>query len=193
MANQAGSMEAVRLGEARPAQGVADANLAARARQGEAAAFEELYARYRDQVYGLCLNLMGDRDDAQDLLQETFLRAYRALPRFRGASRFGTWLFRIAVNACNDAMRKRRQAADPVLTPASPDGGAEATVARVRDALCCLQAKHRVVLALRYNRSLSYQEIAEVLGWSLPRVRVTIHRAKHAFREAYLRTDGEMP
>ncbi len=193
MADKASGMEAVRLGEARPAQGVADADttLVSRARQGDAAAFEELYARYRDKVYGLCLSLIGDREDAQDLLQETFVRAYGALPRFRGGSRFGTWVFRIAVNACHDALRKRRRLPDPTPAPPQLDVEVEPTVDRVRAALSCLVPKHRAVLALRYNRSLSYQEIAEVLGWSLARVKVTIFRAKHAFREAYLQEGGE--
>lgn len=185
---QAGEMEALRLSEGKPADplGGADTALSDRARHGDTAAFEELYRRHRDRMYTLCVNLCGDREQAEDLLQETFVRAYRALPRFRGRSRFSTWLHRIAVNVCRDAARWRRRHPEVAAVPESGPPESGDTIMQVRAALVRLRPQHRAVLALRYSQSLSYQEIAETLDWSLGRVKVTIHRAKRAFKEVYV-------
>jgi RNA polymerase sigma-70 factor (ECF subfamily) len=166
----------------------ADSALVARAQRGDEDAFDTLYVRHRDHVYTLCLNLCGDRDQAQDLLQESFVRAYRALRRFRGEALFTTWLHRIAVNVCHSAGRRNQHRADPMPVATGADGG---LVEQVRATLAGLRPRYRVVLALRYHQSLSYQEIAELLNWSLPRVKVTIHRAKRAFKDAY-RQAGEV-
>jgi len=170
-----------------------EAALVAHARQGDAAAFEELYVAYRDQTYNLCLSLCADRDEAQDLLQETFVRAYRYLPRFRGDAHFATWLHRITVNLCHDARRRKQRQAALLAAPASPErtpAEAEA-VEQVRAALARLQPNYRLVLALRYSQTLSYQEIADLLHWSLGRVKITLHRAKLAFRDVYVRCESE--
>jgi len=82
--------------------------LVARAQGGDMEAFDELYRLHRDKVYSLCLNLCGDRERAQDLLQETFVRGWRGLQGFRGQSAFSTWLHRVAVNVCRDGERRRR-------------------------------------------------------------------------------------
>jgi len=170
---------------------VGDASaLVARARQGDMAAFDDLYVRYRDQVYTLCLNLCGEREQAEDLLQETFVRAWRGLSGFRGRSQFSTWLHRISVNVCRDAARRRRSLQPEVRAGAERD---DEIVDRVRSALGRLRTPHRVVLVLRYTLSLSYQEIAETLNWSLPKVKVTLHRAKAAFRDVYCQQDGVEP
>ena len=164
-----------------------EAALVARARRGDAAALDELYRRYRDQVYTLCLNLCGNRDEAQDLLQETFVRAWRGLPRFAGRCMFSTWLYRIAVNLSRDAARRRRRVLDAMpAASAAPDSAID----EVRAALAGLQHSHRAVLVLRYFQSLSHKEIAECLHWSLSRVKVTLHRAKRAFKDSYLQTDS---
>jgi RNA polymerase sigma-70 factor (ECF subfamily) len=139
-------------------------------------------------VYTLCLNLCGNRAEAEDLLQETFVRAYRGLPRFRGRARFTTWLHRIAVNLCRDAARRRRRSPDPLPIAPSPSS---ATVDQVRAALARLRPQHRLVLILRYSQSLSYQEIGDLLSWSLSRVKVTIHRAKRAFKDIYLQLNED--
>ena len=196
MASEAPGEEALILGEPMTAAqaGPADAALVARARQGDNRAFEQLYLGHRNQMYNLCLNLCGDSDQAQDLLQETFVRAYRALPRFRGSSTFSTWLYRIAVNVCRDAARRRRRMRlAESAAPDAPDVGVAQTVALVRSALLRLSPRHRAALALRYTLSLSHQEMANVLGWSLPKVKVTIHRARQAFKEAYRKGGGSQP
>jgi len=197
MGRQAGGMEGLALSEGRLGHQAAesDAALVASAQRGDRSAFEQLYLRHRDRMYTLCLNLCGDADEAQDLLQETFVRAYRGLPKFRGASQFITWLYRIALNLCHDAARRRERdldrvpietAADPQTTDVSTRAPGE-SITRVRAALGRLTRRYRIVLALRYGQSLSYQEMAELLQWSLPRVKVTLHRARSAFKEAYLK------
>ena len=168
-------------------QGQDEATIVTRARQGDAAALDELYRWYRDQVYTLCLNLCGDRDEAQDLLQETFVRAWRGLPRFAGRYMFSTWLYRIALNLCRDAARRRR----PMLDAAPAASAArDSAVDEVRSVLMGLHHSHRLVLVMRYFQSLSHKEIAECLHWSLPRVKVTLHRAKRAFKDSYLQADS---
>lgn len=160
--------------------------LVARAQSGDLPAFDELYRLHRDTVYNLCLNLCGNREQAQDLLQETFVRGWRGLQGFRGRSAFSTWLHRVAVNVCRDAEQRRRtQVGEARATIIEDPGDGDQTVERVRATLGRLKKPYRVVLALRYTLSLSYDEIAETLEWSLPKVKVTLHRAKAAFRKAY--------
>jgi RNA polymerase sigma-70 factor (ECF subfamily) len=188
----AGGTEAVFLRAAGPQSATAqeESLLVARARRGDAAAFDQLYHRHRHQVYTLSLNLCGDPEEARDLLQETFLRVWRGLPRFRERSKFTTWIYRIAVNLARDAARRRRRAAPAPAAAPDPD---LATVGRVRATLTQLRTPHRVVLVLRYSLSLSYEEIADLLGWSLSRVKVTLHRARRAFKDAYLDVDEDNP
>jgi RNA polymerase sigma-70 factor (ECF subfamily) len=193
MGAQVGCEEGRRLGAESPMSRAAEAEaeLVARARGGDTAAFEQLYRMHRDRVYTLCLSLCADAEEAQDLLQDTFVRAYRSRRQFRGEAQFATWLHRIAVNLYRDALRHRaRQPAPPAPAPVPGPEAAEVAV-HVRAALARLQPAHRIVLALRYGQSLSYQEMATLLRWSLPRVKVTIHRAKRAFRETYLQMGHE--
>jgi RNA polymerase sigma-70 factor (ECF subfamily) len=156
--------------------------LVGRARLGDASAFDQLYLRHRDRMFTLCLNVCGNHEEAADLLQETFVNAWRGLPRFAGRAAFSTWLHSIAVNVCRAAMRRRRKPLDTLQEAA---GGDPEMVLGVREALANLQPKHRIILALRYSQSLSYQEIAECLDWSLERVKVTLHRARLAFKKVY--------
>lgn len=166
-------------------------DLVARAQGGDLAAFDELYKLHRDAVYTLCLNLCGNREQAQDLLQATFVKGWRGLQGFQGRSAFSTWLHRVAVNVCRDAERRRRaQVGEAHAMIEEESGHGDQTVERVRATLGRLKKPYRVVLALRYTLSLSYEEIAETLGWSLPKVKVTLHRAKAAFRKEY-EADGD--
>jgi RNA polymerase sigma-70 factor (ECF subfamily) len=165
-----------------------ESRLVARARHGEEAAFDQLYVRYRDRMYTLCLNLCGDGEQAKDLLQETFVRAWRGLPKFREQSRFATWLFRIAVNVCRDAARTRPPVATDPPAVWNPD---IVIVDHVRATLGKLQVAHRTALVLRYQLGLSYAEMSDLLHWSLAKVKVTLHRARAAFRDAYASGEGE--
>jgi RNA polymerase sigma factor (sigma-70 family) len=162
-----------------------EAALIARARSGDNDALDALYRRHRDYVYTLCLNMCGDRDEAQDLLQETFVRAWRGLRKFAGRSSLSTWLYRIAVNVARDAAGRRRP--DTGVLPEIQSSDRDMTVDDVRAALARLRPAHRTVLVLRYNLALSHEEIAGCLKWSVSRAKVTLHRAKRAFKDEYLR------
>ncbi len=170
--------------------GEEDTALIARACQGDTDAMDQLYRQHRNQIYTLCLNLCGNREEAQDYLQETFVRAFRKLSQFAGRSKLNTWLYRIAVNLVKETARrncKATQAEVPASAAASSCPDVD-TTERVRAVLANMIPSYRLVLALRFSQGLSYQEIAECLGWSLARVKVTLHRAKRSFKNAYARS-----
>ncbi len=166
-----------------------DAALVARARQGEAGAFEELVRRYRNDVYGLSYHFVRDREEAWDISQEVFIKAYRALGRFRGASGFKTWLLRITSNQCKDHFKKRRLdtvrfeegvRADAAQSAAGPSANAEAHELgeAIGRALAQLPAKHRTAFVLREYEGMSYQQMAETMGCTLGTVMSRLHHAR---------------
>lgn len=175
--------------------------LVAQAQQGDAQAFEKLVFAYQDRLYGLCYRLAGNHADAQDLAQETFVRAYRALSRFRQDADFGTYLHRIAVNLWLNH-RKRNQTVlsldDPVLTdegelPRQVAGSNRQPEQAVEDgelkdlvwqALGTLGREHRAVLVLREMETLSYEEIAATLGVAPGTVKSRLSRARNALKKA---------
>ncbi len=157
------------------------------ARQGEPWALEQLYHAHQPQVYALCFRLLHRPDDAEDAVQATFVRAFRALPRFRGQSSVRTWLYRIATNEALSMLRRRREGADwREESHGAPDetGGVVERLA-VRAALGRLTPAHRAILVLRLWEELSYEEIAAVLGISLPAVKMRLNRARGQFRRYY--------
>ncbi len=154
-----------------------DEALVARARTGDRDAFVVLVERYRRLVLSLSRQMLGPSADAEDLAQETFLRAYRHLDGFRGQASFKTWLVRIAVNLCGHARRRvgrEVSLATEVDGPAVPRARAEdgpegilldhEAVANVRRALAELPLHYRSVVVLRDLQGLSYREIAEALA-----------------------------
>ena len=132
------------------------------------ARLEELVARYQTSLYRTCCLYLGDAALAEDAVQETFLKAYRALPRFRGESSEKTWLMRIAVNTCRDAMRSgwfrhtdRRVTPDMLPEAAAPaEAGDDALLAEVMN----LPAKQREVVLLYYYQDMDTHEVAKALG-----------------------------
>ncbi len=185
---------------------IEDANLVARARDGDRDAFSELVRRYHERIFNTVYALVGDRDDADDLTQEVFLKAYRSLPGFRGQSRFYTWLYRIGVNLCLDWMKSRNRRRDLWLEQEGWDGREdpvggrrpEASDARVqrrelqailKRALETLAPEYRSVVVLREIDGLAYGEIACALGCSVGTVKSRLFRARMKLRgvleEAY--------
>ncbi len=172
----------------------ADALIVSRVRSGERAAFNLLLERHRERVLNLAFSLLGSRADAEDAAQEAFVRAYESLPRFRGESAFGTWLYRITVNVCLARLRQMRPRAcqeedgeSQVLEACDKSDLARAFEARtqVQQALSSLSPVLRAVLVLREMQGLSYQEIAMILSIPIGTVRSRLNEARRLFRAAW--------
>lgn len=180
---------------------LSDAELVARARRGDADAYGRLVRRHFDRVYGLVYNMLGHRQDAEDVVQTAFVRAYLALGRFRGDAAFSTWIYRIAVNTALSALARRgRQRAeislsdlgedaerDPVWlklaaadTTASPSRrlSIKELQARLNEALQKLSEAHRTVVVLHDIQGLRHEEIAEILGTRVGTVRSRLFYAR---------------
>lgn len=177
-----------------------DGDLVARSRTGDLAAFEALYHRYEGAVYRYAVRLLDSPDDADDVRQETFVRAFESLARFRGDARFKTYLLTICGNLCRDRHRSRHRRPEQGYGLELPDGfgfAAEGTcplaglekaadAARVRKALGGLSPETREILLLRHVEELEFDEIARVLGCTRLSVPVRLFRARSRFRVAYL-------
>ncbi len=188
-----GQMEATISSEAIPES---DRDLVQRHRYGDAEAFDEIYQRHAEMIYNLAYRLSGDEDQASDLAQEVFFRAFRHLERFRGRSSLKTWLYRVGLNHCRSRLARRRWFFVPVAE-GDPTEGLQ-LVDRRRDpearamagerdqilhrALAKLPLPFREVVVLCDLEGLTYEEIAEVLGVRIGTVRSRIARARGKLR-----------
>jgi len=163
-----------------------DAELVARCLAGETAAFDALVERHRRQVYQVCYRFAGNHEDASDLAQDVFLRAYRALGTFKGQSAFATWLYRVAVNVCLNRKAVKRLATEPLERreiAATADEAADHLVIRqeraaaVRAAISQLPKKQRATMILRMYQELPHEEIAAILGSSVGAVKANFFHA----------------
>ncbi len=179
-----------------------DQALVLRARDGDSRAFEVLVRTHASFAYNVALRTLRDPAEAEDVAQEAFVRAWRALPRFREDGRFSTWLYRIVVNLCYDrAPRMRKQLlalpVDAASTMADRRPSPEAATAdrelvrAVEKATNRLPNPYRMLLTLRHQQQLSYAEIAEIAGMPLGTVKTGIHRGRKRLREL-LAEDGYM-
>ena len=154
-----------------------------RARSGDLRAFEELVRSYQAEVFRFALHLTRDHPLAEDVTQETFLRAFRFIGGYRGAQRFGSWLFAIARNCSMDALRKRGHVA-AVAEPdvrVTPDASARA---ELDTALASISRDHRDAFLLVEVFGLSYQEAADVLGVAVGTMKSRMFRARQALCRA---------
>jgi len=177
--------------------------LALAARDGDRAAFEELVRLTYSQTYTLATRLTANDDDARDVVQEAYLRAWRGLAGFRGDARFSTWMYRITANtAYSHAKRRRRHRAEQLSddahqmsdeTTASPEASAESAALgeRLAAAIAQLPPKLRAVVVLRDVYETPHEEIAEQLGISVTAAKVRLHRARKRLRDQLF--DGERP
>ncbi|MBV9252836.1 MAG: RNA polymerase sigma factor [Actinobacteria bacterium] len=169
-----------------------DRALVERFQAGDPTGFEDLYRRYYDRLYRFCLKRIDDPDDAEEVTQESFLRAFRALSTFGGERRFYPWLSVIAARLCIDNYRRQRPvepAAD--VDPGVVDGGQQAVIdavdLRILDiALTRISARHRDVLLMREEAGWSYDHIATHLGVTIGTVEALLWRARRALRREYL-------
>ena len=176
-----------------------DSDLVTRWQAGDESAFEELIERHQSRVYRLLYRMMGSREDAEDLTQETFLSLHRHGHRFRAEARFSTFVYRVAANAALnrrrslgrsrarvDKLKTRQQAGDDLpSTPRSPESATLGTELseHVRAALDGLSPSLRMPVVLYDIEGLSYGEIAKVLSIAEGTVKSRIHRARQALRE----------
>lgn len=178
------------------------ANLVTAAREGDRQAFDELVRRTYAETYTLAFRLVGNEEDARDVTQEAYLRAYKGLRRFRGDARFSTWMYRITANcAATHLGRRRRHRHDPLFddapvaddTPSSPELLAEAGDLRHRlvGAVDRLPPKLRAVVVLRDVYDLPHEAIAAELGISESAAKVRLHRARRQLRGELFPLPGE--
>ena len=180
----------------------ADAALVKKAQQGDARAFDELVTKHRQKVFGMCYHIVQNEQDAWDLAQVAFIKAWRSLPSFKGDSAFYTWLYRITHNCTYDWLRKKRiqsdgEFNDEVLRPIA--AGAEAVPhgdlrpdealtnaelgVRINKAIATLKPEHKTVILLREVEGLSYEEIAEVTESQIGTVMSRLFYARKKLQE----------
>jgi len=182
--------------------GATDAAVIARAQAGDHAAFEAVFNQYHSAIYNYIYRLIGNPEDAFDLTQDTFLKAYQALPRTSPDLKISAWLYRIATNVCLDELRHRKlirwQPWESFLSVFHPSQIARDNPERdalhqenqeeVQAILGRMNPKYRLCLILREYQDLSYDEIAEVLCTTRAAVKSLLFRAREEFRQVYART-----
>jgi len=165
---------------------VDDAILVDAARDGDLGAFEAIVRRHQAAIYQVAQRLLGSPADAQDVTQDTFVRAWRGLAGFRRDSAVSTWLYRIVTRRCLDVLATRRPTEELEEHIAMIAGEPIDSIERkerlraVTRAIATLPAEQRVALTLREFEGLSYQEVADILDLSVPAVKGRIHRARVA-------------
>ena len=188
----------------------ADVDIVRQVQGGDVAAFDRLIGKYRERVYGILYHMTSNREDAADLTQEAFIKAFQSIHRFGGQSSFFTWLYRIAVNSTLSHLRKARlrsffsleriDSDEPVSkeiiaaltdkTGADRDTYVRELQEKLNDAMLKLSIKHRTVVTLFEIDGLSHQEIADVMDCSVGTVRSRLHYAKQLLQselQPYLR------
>ncbi len=180
-----------------------DEELVARSISGDNESFNELILRWERPIYALAYRTIGSEEDARDVCQETFLRAFRALPRFRGQAKFSSWLYRIALNLCRDWMRRERrtpvvQAPEDIdvmdlAAAREPSESIEDRVGRhdltraVERAMALLPEEQRTAIILKEYQGLTFQEIADLLGCPLSTVKTRLYQGLTVLRRELAR------
>ncbi len=187
-----------------------EAQIVRRVLEGDVNAFEDLVTEHEKGVYAIAQRMTGNAEDAADMTQETFIKAYNSLSSFRGDSKFSVWLYRIATNVCLDFLRSRSRKPTVSLSVEDDDGeetqmdiadesqSPEQLLERgltrdaVRRGLKSLSPEYRQILLLREIQGLSYEEIAEALVLEVGTVKSRIFRARKRLC-AFLLEDGNIP
>lgn len=176
----------------------------ARAKAGDQAAFASLFARYERRIYAFSYRMMGNPDDAFDLTQETFLKAFRALDKTDEELNVNAWLHRIASNACMDVLRRRQrirwlpwdapkhERASTILED-NPEGAVigDETQRIVQRVLDKMSPRNRQAMVLREYEGLSCEDIGEIMGASRSAVKSILFRGREEFRKLYLQQEGQ--
>jgi RNA polymerase sigma-70 factor, ECF subfamily len=178
-----------------------EARLVRLSRNGDRQAFEELVDMYQDKIYHLAYRMLNFSSEAEDVVQDTFLRVYMNMDRYDENQKFSTWIYRIATNLCIDRLRKRKpnysldaempdgEGADWYsLLPSNQDTPEEEIVLsetqdQIRKAISTLPEKYKSVVILRYLHDMSLQEIGDVLGMPVTTVKTRVHRGREYLRK----------
>ena len=192
-----------------------DKQLLRRLKRRDERAFTELVVAHQGRIFNVCFRMLGNRAEAEDIAQETFIKAFRAVGGFRGDSQLGTWLFRIAINLCKNRLKYlgRRGAgrtsdiadvpervwssrARPTVSEGAPrpDQALEGdrTHNRIQVALGRLDAEFRELLVLRDIQGLSYAEMMSITGLAEGTVKSRLHRARNALKRVFVELGGEL-
>jgi RNA polymerase sigma-70 factor (ECF subfamily) len=178
-----------------------DEELVARAQTGDRSAFEELVERHKHKAYRIAFDFARDREEAKDLSQDAFLKAYTNIRNFDGRSGFYTWFYRILINVCLDFKRRKQRTrteeftettenhVEPTHLSGNPESPDQRVIAkqmshRIGAALEALPPKQRTAFILRNNEGLSIREIAEIMQTAEGTVKVHLHRAVTALRQS---------
>jgi RNA polymerase sigma-70 factor (ECF subfamily) len=186
-----------------------DEDLVARSRGGDLESFNQLILRWERPIYALAYRVIGREEDARDVVQETFLRAFRALPGFKGQAKFSSWLYRIALNLCRDWIRRRRRSplvelpegVDPVelATEAAPAESIEELASRkelseaVAEAMSLLPEEQRTAIILKEYHGMTFQEIADLQGCPLSTVKTRLYQGLAVLRRNLERSGRLVP
>ena len=184
-----------------------DEELVTRSRSGDTDSFNQLVLRWERPIYALAYRVIGREEEARDVCQDTFLRAYRALPGFKGQAKFSSWLYRIALNLCRDWIRRQRRMptvqmpedteAMERLADRPPVESVEELVARrelsavVAEAMAVLPEEQRTAIVLKEYHGLTFQEIADLQGCPLSTVKTRLYQGLTVLRR-HLEKNGQM-
>ena len=182
-----------------------DEELVALATAGDPESFNQLIVRWERSIFALAFRVLGREEDARDVCQETFLRAFRSIKGFKGQSKFSSWLYRIALNLCRDWIRRERRSAslaplDEETEPAPPPGAARPETAEDRAvrqdlrrvitrAMSALSDDQRITIVLKEYHGLTFQEIADLQGCPLSTVKTRLYQGLGVLRRQ-LQRDG---
>src|SRR3954470_16020764 len=184
-----------------------DEELVARSQSGDKDSFNQLILRWERPIYALAYRVIGREEEARDVCQEAFLRAFRALPGFKGQAKFSSWLYRIALNLCRDWIRRQRRApvmqmpegVDPgeLMAERGPVESIEELVSRrqlsgvVEEAMALLPEEQRTAIILKEYHGMTFQEIADMQGCPLSTVKTRLYQGLTVLRR-HLQKKGQM-
>jgi RNA polymerase sigma-70 factor (ECF subfamily) len=176
-----------------------DEELVARSRTGDMDSFNQLILRWERPIYALAYRVIGQEEDARDVAQETFLRAFRALPGFKGQAKFSSWIYRIALNLCRDWIRRKKRTPvsqmpedvdlSELAAEQGPTESVEELVARrelsavVEEAMALLPEEQRTAVILKEYHGMTFQEIADLQGCPLSTVKTRLYQGLSVLRK----------
>lgn len=183
---------------------VRDGDLVGRVRAGDLEAYGDLVERYQSSVFGVCYRLMGERQAAEDMSQEAFLRGYDRLDTFDADRPFGPWIRQVAANLCLNELKRARLLTVPILEEtdrrtSSPLRGPEQTQLQrehrqtVQEAIQDLPANYRAAIELRHFHDMSYRDIGRAMGWSEGEVKTNLYRARQELSDRIGGLDAALP